>query len=161
VLPENLTSAKHVESVFWLCLDEGSIPSSSTFRKQIKLNIPASKNYSFWLFQVTKIASNTFNKIKNINFTLIMGKNKDDVLLSFLVGFLFGITFFSFLERRKKRTINLKKVKNNLDKGFQKVKNNLDKGFQTDTENLRSDWQHIYYDLDKSYKKLRRNYEAV
>ena len=125
----------------------------------MKLNF--SKKLIIWLFQATKIASNTFIKLKNLNFALTMSKNKDEVLLSFLAGFLFGVTFFSFLERRRKRTIDLKKVKNNLDKGFQKVKNNLDKGFQTDTENLHSDWQHIFYDLDKSYKKLSRDYEVV
>ena len=80
-----------------------------------------------------------------------MNSDKENIFISFLLGFFFGITFFSYLEKRKKRAIDLKKIKNNLDKGF-----------QIDTENLHNDWQHIYYDLDKSYKKIKEDlYETV
>jgi hypothetical protein len=76
-----------------------------------------------------------------------MNNEKKEIFLAFILGFLTGIVLSSDMNKKRERRI----VK------FNKIKYNLDKGFAIDKENLNNDWQHIYYDIDKSFKKIQRD----
>ncbi|MBI4647379.1 MAG: hypothetical protein HY738_12535 [Bacteroidia bacterium] len=76
-----------------------------------------------------------------------MSNKKEDIILSFILGFLAGIAFFSIIDKKNERRV----IK------FNKIKDELDKGFKIDRQNIQNDWQHIYFDLDKSFKKLKQD----
>jgi len=82
-----------------------------------------------------------------------MSNRKENIILSFLLGFLAGIAIFSVIYYKKKERRVIK---------FNKIKDELDKGFEVDIQNIQNDWQHIYFDLNKSFKKLKQDtYETV
>ncbi|NCO54547.1 MAG: hypothetical protein COZ21_06310 [Bacteroidetes bacterium CG_4_10_14_3_um_filter_31_20] len=81
-----------------------------------------------------------------------MSNGKEDIILSFILGFLAGIAIFSIIDKKNERRVIR----------FNKIKDELDKGFKIDRQNIQNDWQHIYFDLDKSFKKLKQDtYETV
>jgi len=81
-----------------------------------------------------------------------MSNGKEDMILSFILGFLAGIAIFSIIDKKNERRVIR----------FNKIKDELDKGFKIDRQNIQNDWQHIYFDLDKSFKKLKQDtYETV
>ena len=81
-----------------------------------------------------------------------MSNRKENIILSFLLGF-FDIAIFSVIYYKKKERRVIK---------FNKIKDELDKGFEVDIQNIQNDWQHIYFDLNKSFKKLKQDtYETV
>ena len=79
--------------------------------------------------------------------------NKENLLPMFILGFLTGIFFFSVMNKNRERRVNK----------FNKIKEDLNRGFAIDKENLNHDWQNIYFDIDKSFQKMKRDshYEAV
>jgi hypothetical protein len=70
-----------------------------------------------------------------------------------MLGFLTGIFFFSVMNKNRERRVNK----------FNKIKEDLNRGFAIDKENLNHDWQNIYFDIDKSFQKMKRDshYEAI
>ena len=72
-----------------------------------------------------------------------MSQDKNTVF-AFLAGVLFGIAFISIYDRRRR--------KNRL----KRLKEDLDKGFDLDRKNLKRDWRHVYSDLNKSYENLEK-----
>lgn len=79
--------------------------------------------------------------------------NKENLLSIFILGFLTGIFFFSVMNKNRERRVNK----------FNKIKEDLNRGFAIDKENLNHDWQNIYFDIDKSFQKMKRDshYEAI
>lgn len=67
-----------------------------------------------------------------------------------LFGVISGFSILSFDKPQKIRSTVAKGINVSLDEN----------GFQADAENLQRDWNEVLSDLNKSYDKLRNDFEA-
>jgi len=72
-----------------------------------------------------------------------MNKDKEKILFSFLGGVLFGITLFSYHQKRRG------------SKNLEKIRESINNGLQVDRESLSNDGHLILSDLHAAYKKIK------